>query len=80
MRHNSVVIETTHGLVHFPHLTMQVKCTAIELSAKTQAVLIDYALTIPPTTILATFGRKSLFSILHHTREILKIETLIGVI
>ena len=25
MRHNSVVIETTHGLIHFPHLTMQVK-------------------------------------------------------
>ena len=25
MRHNSVVIDTTHGLIHFPHLTMQVK-------------------------------------------------------
>ena len=25
MRHNSVVIDTTHGLVHFLHLTMQVK-------------------------------------------------------
>ena len=24
MKHNSVVIDTTHGLIHFPHLTMQV--------------------------------------------------------
>ena len=23
MRHNSVVIDTTHGLIHFPHLTIQ---------------------------------------------------------
>ena len=23
VRHNSVVIDTTHGLIHFPHLTMQ---------------------------------------------------------
>ena len=25
MRNNSVTIDTTHGLIHFPHLTMQVK-------------------------------------------------------
>ena len=25
MKHNSVVIDTAHGLIHFPHLTMQVK-------------------------------------------------------
>ena len=25
MRNNSLVIDTTHGLIHFPHLTMQVK-------------------------------------------------------
>ena len=24
MRNNSVVIDTTHGLIHFPHMTMQV--------------------------------------------------------
>ena len=24
MKHNSVVIDTTHGVIHFPHLTMQV--------------------------------------------------------
>ena len=33
MRHNSVVIDTTHGFIHFPHLTMQAKKTAIEASA-----------------------------------------------
>ena len=33
MRRNSVVIDTIHGLIHFPHLTMQVK------SALTQKVL-----------------------------------------
>ena len=27
MRNNSVVIDTTHGLIHFPHVTMQVKET-----------------------------------------------------
>ena len=30
MRNNSVVIETTHGLIHFPHLTMQVKTASSE--------------------------------------------------
>ena len=30
MRHNSVVIDTTHGLIHFPQLTMQTKNAAIE--------------------------------------------------
>ena len=36
MRHNKVVIDTTHGLIHFPHLTKQTKKTAIETSAKLQ--------------------------------------------
>ena len=47
MWNNSVVIDRTHGLVHFPHLTMQIKATS-EMSAKPQAVLADDALTIPP--------------------------------
>ena len=34
MRHNSVVIDTTHGLIHFPHLTMQVKSALTQTSAK----------------------------------------------
>ena len=36
MKHNGVVIETTHGLIHFPHLTMQVKSASSQASAKPQ--------------------------------------------
>ena len=52
MRNNSVVIDTTHGLIHFPHLTMQVKTASNETSTKPQPIIIDdaLALTIPPTT------------------------------
>ena len=34
MRHNSVVTDTSHGLVHFPHLTMQVKSALSQTSDK----------------------------------------------
>ena len=34
MRQNSVVTDTTNGLVHFPHLKMQIKSTNREKSAK----------------------------------------------
>ena len=50
MRHNSVVIDTTHGLIHFQHLTMQAKKAAIEASAKPQPVLIQENTTVPPMT------------------------------
>ena len=50
MRNNSVVIDTTHGLKHFPHLTTQVKTAASEKTTKPQPVITDDALTIPPTT------------------------------
>ena len=50
MRNNSVVFDTTHGLIHFPHLTMQVKTTSSETTIKPQPVITDDALTIPPTT------------------------------
>ena len=50
MRNNSVVIDTTHGLIHFPHLTMQVKTASNETATKPQPVIIDEALSIPPTT------------------------------
>ena len=49
LRNNNVVIDTTHGLIHFPHLTMQIKTTS-EMSAKPQYVLTDDTLTIPPRT------------------------------
>ena len=50
MRHNSVVIDTTHGLIHFPHLTMQVKSALSQTSAKPQTVLIHDSITIPQMT------------------------------
>ena len=50
MRHNSVVIDTTHGLIHFPHLTKQVESALNQRSAKPQAVLIYDNITIPQLT------------------------------
>ena len=50
MKHNSVVIDTTHGLIHFPHLTMQVKSASSQASAKPQPVLIHDGITIPQMT------------------------------
>ena len=50
MRHNCVVIDTTHGLIHFPHLTMQVKSALSQTSAKPQVVLIHDNITIPQMT------------------------------
>ena len=50
MRNNSVVIDTTHGLIHFQHLTMQVKTAASETTTKLQPVIMDADLTIPPAT------------------------------
>ena len=50
MRNNSVVIDTTHALIHFTHLTMQVKTASNETATRIQPVITDVALTIPPTT------------------------------
>ena len=50
MRNNSVVIDTTHGFIHFPHLTMQVKSTSSETTTKPQPIITDETLTISPTT------------------------------
>ena len=50
MRNNSVVIDTTHGFIHFPHLTMQVRTASSEITTKPQPVITDEALIIPPTT------------------------------
>ena len=50
MRNNTVVIDTTHGLIRFPHLTMPVKTTSSETTTKPQPVITDEALTIPITT------------------------------
>ena len=50
MRNNSVVIDTTHGLIHFPHLKMQVKTASSETTTKPQPVITGESQTIPPTT------------------------------
>ena len=50
MKQNSVVIDTTHGLIHFPHLTMQVKSALSQASAKPQPVLIYDSITIQQLT------------------------------
>ena len=50
IRNKSVVIDTTHGLIHFPHLTMQVKTASSETTTKPQPVFTVDALTISPTT------------------------------
>ena len=50
MRNNSVVIDTIHGLILFPHSTMQVKTASSETTMKSHSVNTDDALTIPPTT------------------------------
>ena len=50
MRNNSVVIDTTHGLILFPHLIMQIKTASSETTTKPQPVIADEALTIPPMT------------------------------
>ena len=50
IRHNSVVIDTTHGLIHFPHLTMPVKSALTQTCSKPQAVLNHDSTTIPQQT------------------------------
>ena len=50
MRNNIKVTDTTCGLKHFPHLTMQVKTASSETTAKPQPVITDDALTKPPRT------------------------------
>ena len=60
MRNNSVVIDTTHGLIYFPHLTMQVKAASSETTTKSQPVITDDALTIQPTTT------KTITAFVHH--------------
>ena len=49
MRTNSVNVDTTHGFIHFLHLTMQVKTASSETTTKPQPFITEEALTIPPT-------------------------------
>ena len=64
MKHNSVVIDTTHGLIHFPHLTMQVKSASSQASAKPQHVLVHDSITIPQMTT------KTITAFVDHSSEL----------
>ena len=63
MRHNSSVNDTTHCLIHFPHLTMQAKKSAIETSTKPQPHLIQDKTTVPPMTT------KTITAFVYHPSE-----------
>ena len=63
MRHNSVVIDNTHGLIHFPHLTMQVKSALSQTSVKPPAVFFHDNITIPQMTT------KTITAFVDHTSE-----------
>ena len=54
MRHNSIVIDTTHGVIYFPHMTMPAKNVAIETIVKPQHILIDDNTTIPQMSTKTT--------------------------
>ena len=63
MNHNSVVIDTTRGLIHFPHLTMQVESASNQASAKPQPVLLHDSKTIPQMT------KKTITAFVDHSSE-----------
>ena len=55
MRHNSVFIDTTHGLIHFPHLAMQVKSASSQAIVKPQAVLNHDSIRLAQMTTKTAF-------------------------
>ena len=63
MRHISVAIDTTHGLIHFLHLTMQVKKPSSQTGAKPPAVFIHDRITIPQKT------RKTVTAFVEHLSD-----------
>ena len=63
LKRNSVVIDTKHGLIHFPHLTMQIKSALSQTSAKPQLVLIHDNITVPQMTT------KTITAFVDHTSE-----------
>ena len=63
MRNNNVVIDTTHGFIHFAFLTMQVKPAISETTAEPQLVITDVALKISSRTT------KSITAFVDHPSE-----------
>ena len=77
-RPNSVVIDTRHGLIHFPHLTIQVKNASRQTSAKPQAVLIHDSTTIPQMTTKTIIGFVGHLSEWNTTRTVAPVEKFTG--
>ena len=75
IRQNSVVIDTTHGLIHFPHLTMQVKSASKRMSAKPQVVFIHHNLTVPPMTTKTTTAIVDHSSVLNTKGTVIPVKT-----
>ena len=50
MKNNTVKFDMTHGFIHFPYLTMQVKNVENDIVEKLQSVVIGDNLTIPLIT------------------------------
>ena len=69
LEHNSVVIDITHGLIHFPHLTIQVESAASGTSAKPKSVLTGDALTKLPMT------RKTITALVDHPSDWIATDT-----
>ena len=63
MSHNSVVIDTTHGLILFPHLTMHFKNSSSGTTTKLQSMITEEALTLQPMTT------KTITAFVHHPSE-----------
>ena len=74
IRHNSVVIDTTHGLIHFPPLTTQVKSALTQTSAKPQAVLIHDSITKLQQTTKTITAFVDLVSEWNTTRTVTPVE------
>ena len=48
MHHNSAILDITHRIINFPHLSMQANSTEEQKISKPQAVMIPEDTTIPP--------------------------------
>ena len=78
MRHNSVVIDTTLGLIHFPHLAMQVKSASNQTSAKPQIDLMYGSITLPQMTTKAIRAFVNHLSLWNARRIVTPVEKFTG--
>ena len=72
--HNNGAIDTTHGVIHFPHLTMQAKNAVSAASAKLQPVFFDDSTTVPLMTTKTIKAFVDHFSEWHITGTVTPVE------